>query len=153
MNLTWGVSRDSPYGSFDNLTLNQSVLASNLLNSMNLSKTTTVFIDKINAADLLKANLASDKPPVIEAVVKSIKLDDKGGKFLHLAEFLATIRLPDGWETVVTDTGVIYKNAEQRIETESHPLKAYFQAIIDREAQADEPINVEGLSPFVLCTP
>jgi hypothetical protein len=100
-----------------------------------------VFIGKLNAADLFRSNLNGQQPA--DAVfVQQLGLNDYGGKFKNIVEYFASIKLPEGWTTVVNDSGVVFKNAELKVETDQHPLKTYFQAIIDRENTLNEPIDL-----------
>lgn len=56
LDLTWGAIKDSNYTSFDNFATNPSAMANYLLQSVNL-KNSTVFIDKVNVTELMRANI------------------------------------------------------------------------------------------------
>jgi hypothetical protein len=56
LDLTWGAIKDSNYASFDNFATNQSAMANYFLQSVNMENS-TVYIDKVNVSELMRANI------------------------------------------------------------------------------------------------
>ena len=90
-----------------------------------------------------------------------MQLQTYDGQYNDLACFLVeNIVLPLPWQIIIASENpviVTYYNSELGFETNEHPLKAYFQALIDRDALLEEEeclsARASEIPAQVLCLP